>query len=89
MDAATLEKRYIESLEERIIASLSRQMHLTLEAAMDLYYRSRLAQLIYEGVEGIQYLDHKVLAQLLIDTEPELIKNCAHGGLAHENQAHE
>lgn len=26
------------------------------------------------GLEGIQYLDHKVLAQILVDTENELME---------------
>jgi hypothetical protein len=32
---------------------------------MRLYYNSKLAQMIYNGVEGIQYLDFKVLSDYL------------------------
>lgn len=39
---------------------------------MDVYYRSNMAGLIHEGMYGVQYLDYKVLAQMLRDTEPEL-----------------
>ena len=28
--------------------------------------------MIYRGAEGIQYLDHKVLAEILCDTEKDL-----------------
>lgn len=42
------------------------------EKAMDLYYNSKLADKIQDGKEGIQYLDYKVLSQILIDTEAEL-----------------
>ena len=38
---------------------------------MDIYYSSNLAEMIHNGVEGIQYLDYKVLAQILQETEPE------------------
>lgn len=42
---------------------------------MDIYYKSNLAQYIHEGTYGIQYLDYKVLAQMLMDSEPELFKD--------------
>jgi len=70
----TLEKYYKEGLEERLIAYLAKVKHLTLEQAMDIYYRSNLAQKIYEGQDDVQYLDYKVLAQILLDTESELFQ---------------
>ena len=72
MDGEILERIYQENLEERIIMHLSEIKNITLEAAMDIYYHSRLADKIYCGVEGIQYLDYKVLVQILCDTEKEL-----------------
>ena len=38
-----------------------------------IYYRSHLAQKIHEGQDDVQYLDYKVLVQILLDTEPELL----------------
>lgn len=49
--------------------------NISLEKAMDVYYHSNLAQQIHEGTYGVQYLDYKVLAQILKDTEPELFEN--------------
>ena len=75
MSEDTLEKYYQESLEERLISNIAAEKNITLEAAMDLYYRSKLAQKIHEGKEGIQYLDYKVLTELMFQTEPELFFN--------------
>ena len=73
MDEEVLERVYKESLEERIIAYLSETRNISLEAAMNIYYNSKLADKIQRGVEGIQYLDYKVLVQILCDTEKELL----------------
>lgn len=72
MDGETLEKVYQENLEERIIAYLSQTKGVSLETAMDIYYHSKLADKIHRGVEGVQYLDHKVLVRILCETEKEL-----------------
>ena len=69
MDGDVLEKVYQENLEERIIAYLAEQKGISLQKAMHIYYNSRLADRIQRGVEGIQYLDYKVLVQILCDTE--------------------
>ena len=42
--------------------------------SMDTYYKSELADKIHEGKYGVQYLDYKVLADILEQTEPNLIK---------------
>lgn len=44
---------------------------------MEAYYNSKLADKIHHGVEGVQYLDHKVLAQILEETEPDILRNAA------------
>lgn len=72
MDGETLEKVYQENLEERIIGYLSEIRDIPLEKAMNVYYHSKLADKIHRGVEGIQYLDFKVLVQILYETEKEL-----------------
>lgn len=69
MDGDVLEKVYQENLEERIIAYLADQKKISLEKAMNVYYNSKLADKIQRGVEGIQYLDYKVLVQILCNTE--------------------
>ena len=74
MDGEILEKYYRESLEERLIAYLAEWREISLEEAMRAYYCSRLAEKIHSGANGVQYLDEKVLAQILLETEPELLK---------------
>lgn len=71
MDENILEQVYQEKLEERIVAQIAKERDITLEKAMQIYYSSNLADQIHQGMEGIQYLDYKVLAQLLIETEGE------------------
>ena len=74
MDEKILEQTYQENLEERLITYLAEQHNIPLEKAMDIYYHSRLAEKIHQGVEGVQYLDYKVLADILLDTETELFQ---------------
>ena len=73
MDETALEKVYQENLEERIISCLASQQRITLESAMDIYYRSKLANKIHQGTEGIQYLDYQVLTKILCETEKDLL----------------
>ena len=63
---------YKERLEERIIAYLSEMKGLSLAAAMDAYYCSRLATQIANGLYGIENLDYKYLVEDLVENEPEL-----------------
>lgn len=74
MSDEALEKFYQEGLEERLIDNVAKEKRISLEDAMDIYYRSKLAQKIYDGKEGVQYLDYRVLTRLLFDTEPELFQ---------------
>ncbi len=74
MDETILEQTYRESLEERLIARIAEENGFSLEKAMDIYYHSKLADKIHRGTEGIQYLDYKVLAEILRETEPELFR---------------
>ena len=55
-----------------IIAYLAEIRDFSYEKAMDLYYSSRLSDKIFLGKNGIQYLDYKVLVQILLETEKEL-----------------
>ncbi len=72
MNDETLESIYQEKLEERIIAYLAEICELSYEKAIDIYYSSKLSDKIYLGKYGIQYLDYKVLVQILLETEKEL-----------------
>lgn len=74
MDGEVLEKAYKERLEEKIISYLAESKNLDLSTAMDIYYQSKLADRIAAGEYGIQYLDYKVLAQILTEREPNLFK---------------
>lgn len=78
MDSEILERVYQENLEERIIAYLSEMKDISLGTAMDIYYHSKLTDKIHRGVEGIQYLDYKVLVQILCETEKELFQVIVH-----------
>ena len=69
MNPDVIEKVYQENLEERLISYLAESKDISLEEAMEIYYNNRLAEKIHNGEEGIQYLDHKVLAQILCETE--------------------
>ena len=77
MNEEVLENIYRENLEERIIAYLAETKNFSYETAMDLYYNSKLSDKIHMGKEGIQYLDYKVLVQILLETEKELLNRYA------------
>lgn len=74
MNEQMLECIYQENLEERLIAYMAKICNFSYERAMDIYYNSELSDKIHLGKEGIQYLDYKVLVQILIDTEKELFE---------------
>ena len=69
MDETILEQVYQEKLEERIIVQIAEDKSVSLDRAMDMYYSSDLADKIHQGMEGIQYLDYRVLAQVLGELE--------------------
>ena len=73
MNESVLEEIYQEKLEERLIQYLSDKYCMDYRAAMDVYYNSELAGKIHDGKYGVQYLDYKVLADILEETEPELL----------------
>lgn len=73
-DDRLMEKIYLEKLEESIISYIASEYDMSFEKAMNLYYRSKLADRIADGEFGIQYLDYKVLVAMLVETEPELFR---------------
>lgn len=74
MDGNKLESVYKENLEERIMLYLTETEDISYEESMEIYYGSKLAEKIRERREGIQYLDYKVLADILKETEQELFR---------------
>ena len=74
MDDKVLENIYQEKLEERIVEYIAEKRCIDYKAAMNIYYSSKLVEKIHEGKYGIQYLDHKVLTEILEETEPELFR---------------
>lgn len=74
MDDNVLEEIFQERLEERIIAYLAEKNNFEYQKAMDIYYSSELAGKIHEGRYGVQYLDYKILVDILEETEPNLLK---------------
>lgn len=72
MNEDVLEKINQERLEERLISYLAEKNNISLRKAMGIYYRSEMAEKIHAGTYAVQYLDYKVLAQMLMDLEPEL-----------------
>lgn len=74
MSEEALEWSYREELDEKLMAYFAEMKDLSLEKAMYLYYHSRIARLIGEGAQGIQYLDDKVLIQMMLENEPGLFE---------------
>ena len=72
MDDQVLEKIYLENLDERIIQYIAVKEDISFDDATRIYYSSKLSNKIYNGNNDIQYLDYKVLFELLKETEPEL-----------------
>lgn len=67
-----LEHIYKQSLEQSIIEDIAEKKAIDYRLATEIYYKSKLAQQISAGKYGIQYLDHHVLAQDLLENESEL-----------------
>jgi len=67
-----LAKLYKQNLEESIVAFLAKEKNIAIEAAMDIYYKSKLCTQINEGVYGIENLDYKVLVYDIIENEAHL-----------------
>ena len=63
---------YKQNLENDIILNLARMKEIEIRKAFDIYYSSKLAGQIAEGLYGIENLDAKYLAEDLIENEEEL-----------------
>ncbi|MBQ9259775.1 MAG: hypothetical protein IJ187_08010 [Neisseriaceae bacterium] len=60
------EEMYRENLEENIIQYLHEHYQFSVKDALNIYYNSPLAEKIYTGRYGVQYLDYKVLAEIIM-----------------------
>ena len=67
MNDEALEKNYQERLEERVISYIAEKQNISLMDAMELYYKNKLADKIAQGQYGIQYLDYKLLGQMILE----------------------
>lgn len=72
MDDQVLEKIYLENQDERIIQYIAVKEDVSFDDATRIYYSSKLSNKIYNRNNDIQYLDYKVLYEILKETEPEL-----------------
>ena len=62
-------------LAEDVVNCLAEIKGIDLRKALDIYYRSRLACQVEEGVYGLDCMSPKWLAEDLIENEPELFEN--------------
>lgn len=65
---------YKQNLEESIIQYLAEVKKLDYRDAMDIYYRSRLAEQIEKGEYGIENMDYKYLVEDMIENERDLFE---------------
>ncbi len=65
---------YRQNLEENIIMYLAEIANLDIRKAFDTYYSSKLAKQIEEGMNGIDNMDFKYLAEDIIENERELFE---------------
>ena len=71
-DKDKLDKLYKEMLEEKIINYLTETKSIPFRQAIDIYYKSKLSQQIYDGSYGIENMDYRYLADDLMENETEL-----------------
>ena len=73
-DKQQLTDIYKQNLENDIILHIAKLKAIEIRKAFDIYYCSKLANQIAEGVYGIENLDAKYLAEDLIENETALFK---------------
>lgn len=69
-----LNKIYKQNLEENIVSFISDIKMISMEQAMDVFYKSKLSVQINDGKYGIENMDYKYLANDLIENEPYLFE---------------
>ena len=78
-DAKQIDAIYKQNLENDIIKELARIKGIELRRAIDIYYSSKLASQIADGLCGIENMDSKYLAEDLIENEGALFEK--HDGI--------
>lgn len=73
-DLKQLNVVYKQNLENDIIKEVARLKEIELRKAIDIYYSSKLAIQIAEGICGIENMDAKYLAEDLIENEKYLFE---------------
>ena len=63
----TLEKVYLQELDNSIISYLASSRNLSAQEAMDIYFNSALCNYVHKGTYGVQYLDYKLLVDEYLD----------------------
>lgn len=74
LDKNSLEFVYKQNLENNIIQHLSKIKKIDLRLVADIYYHSRLAEQICQGMYGIENMDYKYLVQDMIENEKDLFR---------------
>ena len=72
INKSDLNEIYKQNLEEDIIKYLSNIKKIDLRKAMDVYYHSKLAEQISQGLYGIENCDYRRLAEDLMENEQNL-----------------
>ena len=72
INKSDLNEIYKQNLEEDIIKYLSNIKKIDLRKAMDVYYHSKLAEQISQGLYGIENCDNRKLTEDLIENEQNL-----------------
>lgn len=67
-----LEELLREHLESDIICQIAEQFDVDAVRAMEMYYKSSLAQQVSAGTYGVQYLSAACLVDDLKENEPEI-----------------
>ena len=68
-DSKQIDVVYKQNLENDIIKELARIKGIELRRAIDIYYSSKLALQIAEGICGVENMDYKYLVEDLIENE--------------------
>lgn len=74
IEKKNLDLVYKNNLEDSIIQYLADIKKIDLRQAMDIYYRSKMAEQVSKGLYGIENMDYKYLVHDMIENESELFK---------------
>ncbi|MBE5935494.1 MAG: hypothetical protein E7262_06855 [Lachnospiraceae bacterium] len=74
LDHNVLTGIYRQNLENDIIKELARQKNLDMIQAMNIYYKSELAEHVETGLYGIDNMDYRYLVNDLIENESNLFE---------------